>query len=416
MTRLPHATSTGLSSAFIAATLAVAGPGCSPAASDAGGDAGSATNPSSGGTAAMGVGNSSSGATNPGGNGSSSATGGASGGGVGTGPNGSSATSGSGSSGAGSSGAGSSGAGSGGAGSGDGGSGGASSGAGGGGSGGAGSGSGSGGTASGASSGPTGGADAGRREGGSGGVGGSSGASGGGDGGTGAFGLNGPSKCTGSAFAICEDFESTAAGSLPTGWTKEGSWAMAVSTMDKARGSQSLQIQVGVMNNQRGFIHKTNAQLGALATKHYGRIFFKLQNPPTKFVHWDFFHGAGPFGAGVSNDVRWGFTGTGTFTYLFNVQHSPGGEFGNNAPDKLAIDQWICGEWLLDSTAAGGGEADYWLNGTELPSLHRTGNNAQIPVFDAFGIGWELFNATDTPSVAYIDEVVFDSARVGCTN
>ena len=158
------------------------------------------------------------------------------------------------------------------------------------------------------------------------------------------FGLSGPSKCAGSPFAICEDFEATAAGALPAGWTKEGTWAIAVSATDKARGSHSLQIQVGVANNQRAFINKTAAQLGPLATKHFGRIFFKLQMPPTKFVHWDFFHGSGPLG-GVSNDVRWGFTGTGTFTYLYNVQHTPGGELGNNAPDKLVIDTWTCVEW-----------------------------------------------------------------------
>jgi hypothetical protein len=229
------------------------------------------------------------------------------------------------------------------------------------------------------------------------------------------FGLNGPSKCAGSAFAICEDFEATAVGALPAGWAKEGTWAIAVSATDKARGSHSLQIQVGVTNNQRAFINKTAAQLGPLATKHFGRIFFKLQMPPTKFVHWDFFHGAGPLG-GVSNDVRWGFTGTGTFTYLYNVQHTPGGELGNNAPDKLVIDTWTCVEWSLDSTVAGGGESRFWLNGTEVPALHRTGMQAQIPIFNQFGVGWELFNSTDTPSVAYIDEVVFDATRIGCNN
>jgi len=229
------------------------------------------------------------------------------------------------------------------------------------------------------------------------------------------FGLNGPSKCAGSAFAICEDFEATAVGALPAGWAKEGTWAIGVSATDKARGSHSLQIQVGVTNNQRAFINKTAAQLGPLATKHFGRIFFKLQMPPTKFVHWDFFHGSGPLG-GVSNDVRWGFTGTGTFTYLYNVQHSPGGELGNNAPDKLVIDTWTCVEWSLDSTVAGGGESRFWLNGTEVPALHRTGAQAEIPVFNQFGVGWELFNSTDTPSVAYIDEVVFDAARIGCNN
>jgi hypothetical protein len=229
------------------------------------------------------------------------------------------------------------------------------------------------------------------------------------------FGLNGPSKCAGSPFAICEDFEATAVGAIPTGWTKEGAWGVAVAATEKARGAHSLQIQVGADNNGRGFINKTKAQLGDLAIKHFGRIFFKLQKPPTKFVHWDFFHGGGPLG-GVNNDVRWGFTGTGTFFYLYNVQHSPGGELGNNAPDKLVIDTWTCAEWSLDSTVAGGGESQFWLNGTEVPSLHRTGAKAVIPVFNQFGIGWELFNATDSTSIAYIDEVVFDGARIGCNN
>jgi hypothetical protein len=242
------------------------------------------------------------------------------------------------------------------------------------------------------------------------------------------FGLNGPSKCAAGTFAICEDFEATAVGAMPTGWTKEGTWATVVSATDKARGSHSLQIAVGTQNNERGFLNKTAAQLGPLATKHYGRIFFKLQNPPTKFVHWDFFHGPGPYGANNTNDVRWGFTGThgpatqkvpGPLTYLFNVQTTTGGkEFGQNSPVsvQLVYDTWTCAEWLLDSTVAGGGEARFWVNGTEVTNMHQTGAQAQIPVFSRYGIGWELFNSTDTASTAYIDEVVFDSQRIGCNN
>jgi hypothetical protein len=81
------------------------------------------------------------------------------------------------------------------------------------------------------------------------------------------FGLNGPSKCAAGNFAICEDFESTAVGAIPTGWTKEGTWATVVTADDKARGSHSLQISVGDANNARGFLNKTAAQLGPLASK-----------------------------------------------------------------------------------------------------------------------------------------------------
>jgi hypothetical protein len=229
------------------------------------------------------------------------------------------------------------------------------------------------------------------------------------------FGLNGGSKCPGSGFAVCEDFEATAVGSLPAGWTREGTWVMAVTSSDRARGSNALQVQVGTDNNGRGFLLKAKAQLGPLATKHFGRMFFKLTVPTQSFVHWDFFHGNGPFGGGT-NDVRWGFTGTQTVTYLFNVQTSTNGEFGTNAPNRLVFDRWTCAEWSLDSTVAGGGETRFWLDGTEIPVFHRTGTLAQIPVFDRFGVGWELFNSGTTPSVAFIDEVVFDAARIGCNN
>ena len=229
------------------------------------------------------------------------------------------------------------------------------------------------------------------------------------------FGLNGASKCPGSEFAVCEDFEATAVGAVPTGWTREGAWIMAVTASDRARGSNSLQIQVGTDNNGRAFLLKTKAQLGALATKHFGRMYFKMTQPTQSFVHWDFFHGNGPFGGGT-NDVRWGFTGTQTVTYLFNVQPSANPEFGTNAPNRLVFDRWTCAEWSLDSTVAGGGESRFWLDGTEIPAFHRTGNLAQIPVFDRLGVGWELFNAGTTPSVAFIDEVVFDGARIGCNN
>jgi hypothetical protein len=229
------------------------------------------------------------------------------------------------------------------------------------------------------------------------------------------FGLNGASKCPGSGFAVCEDFETTAVGSLPAGWTREGTWVMAVTSSDRARGSNALQVQVGAVNNERGFLLKTRAQLGPLATKHFGRMFFKMTVPTRSFVHWDFFHGNGPFGGGT-NDVRWGFTGTQTVTYLFNVQTSANGEFGTNAPNQLGFDRWTCAEWSLDSTVAGGGETRFWLDGIEIPVFHRTGTLAQIPVFDRFGVGWELFNSGTTPSIAFIDEVVFDAARIGCNN
>jgi hypothetical protein len=284
---------------------------------------------------------------------------------------------------------------------------------------------------SGGSSSGSGGAMSGTGGGASGGGGGSphGGASGGGGaagaGGMASWALAGPSLCTGSPFAICEDFESTAPGATPANWTFPGSnygtGVIAVAADMAARGSHSLKVTVAAgSGSTERYLQRTN--LGPLANAHYGRLFFRVQNPTTtEFVHWDLILGQGQFN-GANRRIRWGSTGTATATasgswhWIYNIEQGDTGfEDGNTHP---VLDQWMCVEWSWQSA---GQVIRFYFNGIEDQTFHRdgtlpNGSSPQIPVFASLNFGLAKYQATNGPMVFWIDEIAIDAQRIGCAN
>ncbi|MGC4087673.1 MAG: hypothetical protein QM756_07210 [Polyangiaceae bacterium] len=237
------------------------------------------------------------------------------------------------------------------------------------------------------------------------------------------FGLGSPSRC-GAGFAVCEDFESTAVGALPSGWTTRlaGTRTLGAADDDKARGNRSLRIDVaGAQGYVTAWLERSN--LGALANAHFGRLFYKIKGPgPTEFVHFDLFAGTGPY-AGHTNEVRWASTGTvagtgqGNWSWIYNVQPSgsgAGGEFGSEG-DRSAhpvVDRWTCLEWSFSASPS---EARFWNDGSEVTYLHIDTERSEVPVFDKLAVGFAKYQNTGAFQV-WIDEVVFDPARIGCNN
>src|SRR5438128_1783814 len=91
----------------------------------------------------------------------------------------------------------------------------------------------------------------------------------------GSAGVGGPSLCAGSTYLVCEDFESTAVGGVPTGWTKHGD--ATVQADQAVRGSHALKIGAAASGERR--IYADAAKLGS---GHWGRIFYKVQLPAFK--------------------------------------------------------------------------------------------------------------------------------------
>ncbi len=231
----------------------------------------------------------------------------------------------------------------------------------------------------------------------------------------------GSPRCDG--FEVCESFESTAVGSLPSGFSLSGygTRTVGVSETMAARGERSLSLQFPAQGSVTAWLRR--GDLGALAGSHWGRVFVRIEQPaPPQFVHFDVFAGLGPW-SGHTNEVRWASTGTGVGTssdkwsWIYNVQPS-----GSGAGDEFATEgdrsahavtgEFMCLEWWFSADEQ---EARFFSSGSEVTYLHIDSERAEIPVFDQLAVGFGKYQSTDAFQV-YVDEVAFDSERIGCNN
>lgn len=284
-------------------------------------------------------------------------------------------------------------------------------------------GSGSGGTSAGSGGNATGGSSAGASAGGvsGGGQAGAAGASGGTTYSTDVKTFGGQPRCAG--FDVCESFESTEPGALPSGFTLEGYGTRTVGvSADRAmRGARSLKIEVAAQGAVTAWL--TRSAVGALGQQHFGRAFFRIDGPaPTEFVHFDLLQASGPY-QGHTNAVRYASTGTGVGTgqgnwsFIYNVQPSgdgAGGEFGTegNRSAHARVDDWMCLEWSFDAAKQ---VAQYYLDGAAIDYLRIDTERAEIPVFDTLAVGFGKYQNTGA-FLVYLDEVAFDGERIGCNN
>lgn|GEM_PF-3546846 len=233
--------------------------------------------------------------------------------------------------------------------------------------------------------------------------------------------FGGQPRCQG--FDVCESFESTELGALPSGFTLAGYGTRKVGvSADRAmRGARALKIEVSAQSAVTSWL--TRGSLGALAAQHFGRAFFRIENPaPAEFVHFDLFEGSGPY-QGHSNAVRFASTGTGVGTsssnwsFIYNVQPSgngAGSEFGTegNRSAHARAGDWMCLEWSFDATEQ---LAQYYLDGAAIDYLRIDTERAEIPVFDSIAVGFGKYQNTGA-FLVYLDEVAFDGERIGCNN
>lgn len=233
--------------------------------------------------------------------------------------------------------------------------------------------------------------------------------------------FGGEPRCQG--FAVCESFETTEIGALPSGFTLEGYGTRKVGvSADKAkRGTRALELQIDAQSAVTAWL--TRKSLGTLSAQHFGRAFIRIDGPaPTEFVHFDLFQGSGPY-QGHTNAVRYASTGTGVGTgqsnwsFIYNVQPSgdgAGSEFGTegNRSAHPRVDDWMCLEWSFDASKQ---VAQYYLDGSAIDYLRIDTERAEIPSFDSLAVGFGKYQNTGA-FLVYVDEVAFDGERIGCNN
>lgn len=234
------------------------------------------------------------------------------------------------------------------------------------------------------------------------------------------FGLGMPSQCSG-AFTVCEDFESTAVGSLPAGLTLGGygNRTLGVTESQSARGVRSLQIDIAA--DQSAVVAMLSvSNIASLSEAHFGRMFYRIEGPGvSEFVHFDVLEAVGPW-MEHQNGVRFASTGTGVgssasnWSWIYNVQPFDGGgaEFGSEG-DRSAhpvVDEWMCLEWEFDSSAQ---TATYYHDGAVIDYLVIDTERSEIPAFTSIQVGFQKFQNTGAFRV-WLDELALSEARVGC--
>jgi hypothetical protein len=218
-----------------------------------------------------------------------------------------------------------------------------------------------------------------------------------------------------------EDFETTSAGEIPAGYTKNG----AVSVVDDVAhsGKHSLRMDAA-MNGPRRITTKSEA-LAALGGQHWGRLYFKVQLPAPEcekgVIHSTIVSGTAesplhkdPIEVRPLDTIL----GTkGTFGYIYNVQPQKRPEFAKGSESKFKYsDEWTLAEWYVDHATQ---TYRLFINGKEVKDvafMKGPGGyeKSEIPeVFESMSFGWYNYQGAGKGFVAWIDDIALAKERLG---
>ena len=227
---------------------------------------------------------------------------------------------------------------------------------------------------------------------------------------------------------ISEDFESTAVGAIPNGFTKTG--AIGVVEDVAHSGKKSLRIEPAVRGPRT--ITKSGPEITALGGAHWGRLYFKVMLPSPMPVPQEGKKAAtihatlvsGKATSPLANDaieVRplgvQLFT-NGLFKYLYNVQPKSRPEFAISGKVKFKFsDEWTLAEWYVDSATQ---TYKLFINGEPQPEVELSNGagkfeKSEIPtVFESLTFGWYNYQpASDPGFTIWIDDIAVGKNRIG---
>lgn len=226
--------------------------------------------------------------------------------------------------------------------------------------------------------------------------------------------------CAGHDYILCESFENTENGEIPTGWERRGD-EVFVSDESVHRGSKALKLDRKV-SWERRIAHDASV----LGAAHWGRIYYRVELPvPDAFVHSTMVSatGVGPqngaseyrFVDTVKQAVDTRDVGS-RHNWLFNVQPEDAGEWARETSYDWEFDgQWHCVEYFVDSVNQG---FRFYFDGNEELAFEDGAGNydrTDLPAtFDELRVGWTNYQDAPPGFVAYIDDIAFDDVRIGC--
>ncbi len=227
---------------------------------------------------------------------------------------------------------------------------------------------------------------------------------------------------------VSDDFESTAVGAIPAGFTKTG--AIGVAEGVAHSGKHALKVEPAVKGGR--FISLAPDKVAALGGEHWGRMYFKVKTPAplplvpegkkSASIHTTLV--AGKTTSPLANDpieVRlagFGLNGNGEFRYMYNVQPKQRKEFGVSSKTAHKFnDEWTLLEWHADHATQ---TYQFFLNGQEVTDIavHKGAGKfegAELPAaFQTLSIGWTNYQpATGEGFTVWIDDIAVGKKRLG---
>lgn len=228
-------------------------------------------------------------------------------------------------------------------------------------------------------------------------------------------GTSGSGGATGACtHKLCETFESGTVGSVPTGWTSLKGYAamrggVGLASDQAHSGSMALKSESSQTGQDR--VQISLAGLGATATKHWGRIFYKVQAPAPKpnggVIHITFAALEGTTENRVVDTVE---ASDGTHQWLFNIPDDSC--CTSSAYDWMFDAAWHCAEWNIDVAAK---SFRFFSDGKEVTQLAFTGKaNSKMSNYTSLALGTIFYQAPPTPLVVWFDDLAIDDTQVGC--
>lgn len=228
-------------------------------------------------------------------------------------------------------------------------------------------------------------------------------------------GSGGSGACAGKTYKLCDDFESGQSGALPTNWTKfKGYGAGAETDVTLATDqfhSGKLALKSSSMATGQTRAQRSLSALGATASKHWGRIFYKVQSPAVKpasgVLHVTF---VGLMGTGENRVVDIVEDSQGAHQWLYNNPDDNGSK-GSSYDWKFDAD-WHCAEWYVDVSTK---SYKFFSDSKEVPSIGFTDKaDSQMTDYKSIIVGATFYQMPPAPFVMWFDDLAIDDKQVGC--
>jgi hypothetical protein len=222
------------------------------------------------------------------------------------------------------------------------------------------------------------------------------------------------SGCAGQSYKLCEDFESGTVGMIPNGWTALKGYAPTrggTVLANDAAHSGKMALKSAGMSTGLDRVQRALASLGPTATKHWGRLFYKVGTPAPKpssgVIHITM---AALEGTTENRVVDTVVATNGTHQWLFNI---PDDSCCAGSPYNWTFDaDWHCAEWNIDVATS---SFRFFSDGQEVTSLAFTGKTgARMSDYMSIGLGTIYYQMPPAPIVMWFDDLAIDDNRVGC--